>query len=184
MTYNAHRCIIKTVKEKQTHSPTRVGWRGARTEMIKRIKLETIYKMAKEDNEKIEECKTFPDGWDEKVYDYYNKLSKDSYDVEMFMEFLGGEDSPLEMAYAYRRNMYIMLYTMNTTDTMAFVDSEYDIFYVVSKDGDDYNSWEWCFTNNIDPIKYRGDDGDEPVPEWLIKKYEEQIREEKKTELI
>ena len=27
--------------------------------MIKRVKLETIYKMAKEDNEKIEECKTF-----------------------------------------------------------------------------------------------------------------------------
>ena len=25
-------------------------------------------------------------------------------------------------------------------------------------------------------------DGDEPVPEWLIKKYEEQIREEKKNE--
>lgn len=74
--------------------------------------------------------------------------------------------------------MYIMLYTMNATDTMAFVDSEYDIFYIVSKDGDDYNSWEWCFTNNIDPIKYRGDDGDEPVPEWLIKKYEEKIGEE------
>lgn len=148
--------------------------------MIKRVKLETIYKIAKEDNEKIEECKTFPDGWDEKVYDYYNKLSKDSYDVEMFMGFLSGEDSPLEQAYAYRRNMYIMLYTMNATDTMAFVDSEYDIFYIVSKDGDDYSSWEWCFTNNIDPIKYRGDDGDEPVPEWLIKKYEEQIREEKK----
>ena len=73
---------------------------------------------------------------------------------------------------------------MNATDTMAFVDSEYDIFYIVSKDGDDYNSWEWCFTNNIDPIKYRGGDGDEPVPEWLIKKYEEQIREEKKTALI
>lgn len=65
--------------------------------------------------------------------------------------------------------MYIMLYTMNATDTMAFVDSEYDIFYIVSKDGDEYNSWEWCFTNNIDPIKYRGDDGDESVPEWLIK---------------
>lgn len=113
-----------------------------------------------------------------KVYDYYNKLSKESSDVEMFMEFLGGEDSPLEMAYAYRRNMYIMLYTMNTTDTIAFVDGEYDIFYIVSKDGDDYNSWEWCFTNNIDPIKYRGDDGDEPVPEWLIKKYEEKIGEE------
>lgn len=148
--------------------------------MIKRVKLETIYKMAKEDNEKIEKCKTFPDGWDKIVYDYYNKLSKDSYDVEMFMDFLSGEDSPLEMAYAYRRNMYIMLYTMNATDTMAFVDSEYDIFYIVSKDGDDYNSWEWCFTNNIDPIKYNGEDGDEPVPEWLIKKYEEQIREEKK----
>lgn len=59
--------------------------------------------------------------------------------------------------------MYIMLYTMNATDTIAFVDGEYDIFYIVSKDGDDYNSWEWCFTNNIDPIKYRGDDGDEPV---------------------
>ena len=141
--------------------------------MIKRVKLETIYKMAKEDNEKIKERKLFPDGWDEKVYDYYNKLSKESSDVEMFMEFLGGEDSPLEMAYAYRRNMYIMLYTMNATDTIAFVDGEYDIFYIVSKDGDDYNSWEWCFTNNIDPIKYRGDDGDEPVPEWLIKKYGE-----------
>ena len=101
--------------------------------MIKRVKLETIYKMAKEDNEKIEECKTFPDGWDKIVYDYYNKLSKDSYDVEMFMDFLSGEDSPLEMAYAYRRNMYIMLYTMNATDTMAFADSEYDIFYIVSK---------------------------------------------------
>jgi hypothetical protein len=61
---------------------------------------------------------------------------------------------------------------------LAFVDSEYDIFYIVSKDGDDYNSWEWCLTNNIDPIKYRGDDGDEPVPEWLIKKYEEQIKSE------
>ena len=135
--------------------------------MIKRVKLETIYKMAKEDNEKIKECKTFPDGWDEKVYDYYNKLSKGSYDVEMFMGFLSGDDSPLEQAYAYRRNMYIMLYTMNATDdTMAFVD------------GDDYSSWEWCFTNNIDPIKYSGEDGDEPVPEWLIKKYEEQIREE------
>ena len=146
--------------------------------MIKRVKLETIYKMAKEDNEKIKDRKLFPDGWDEKVDDYYNKLSKESSDVEMFMEFLGGEDSPLEMAYAYRRNMYIMLYTMNTTDTIAFVDGEYDIFYIVSKDGDDYNSWEWCFTNNIDPIKYRGDDGDEPVPEWLIKKYEEKIGEE------
>ena len=146
--------------------------------MIKRVKLETIYKMAKEDNEKIKDRKLFPDGWDEKVYDYYNKLSNESSDVEMFMEFLGGEDSPLEMAYAYRRNMYIMLYTMNTTDTIAFVDGEYDIFYIVSKDGDDYNSWEWCFTNNIDPIKYRGDDGDEPVPEWLIKKYEEKIGEE------
>lgn len=146
--------------------------------MIKRVKLETIYKMAKEDNEKIKDRKLFPGGWDEKVYDYYNKLSKESSDVEMFMEFLGGEDSPLEMAYAYRRNMYIMLYTMNTTDTIAFVDGEYDIFYIVSKDGDDYNSWEWCFTNNIDPIKYRGDDGDEPVPEWLIKKYEEKIGEE------
>ena len=110
--------------------------------MIKRVKLETIYKMAKEDNEKIKERKLFPDGWDEKVYDYYNKLSKESSDVEMFMEFLGGEDSPLEMAYAYRRNMYIMLYTMNATDTIAFVDGEYDIFYIVSKDGDDYNSWE------------------------------------------
>lgn len=33
-------------------------------------------------------------------------------------------------------------------------------------------------TINIDPIKYRGDDGDEPVPEWLIKKYEEKIGEE------
>lgn len=76
--------------------------------MIKRVKLETIYKMAKEDNEKIKERKLFPDGWDEKVYDYYNKLSKESSDVEMFMEFLGGEDSPLEMAYAYRRNMYII----------------------------------------------------------------------------
>lgn len=127
--------------------------------MIKRVKLETIYKMAKEDNEKIKECKTFPDGWDEKVYDYYNKLSKDSYDVEMFMGFLNGDGSPLEQAYAYRRNMYIMLYTMNATDdTMAFVDGEYDIFYIVSKDGD------------------------EPVPEWLIEKYEEQIREEKKNE--
>lgn len=152
--------------------------------MIKRVKLETIYKMAKENNEEIKNRKLFPDGWDEKVYDYYNKLSKDSCDVEMFMGFLSGEDSPLEQAYAYRRNMYIMLYTMNATDTMAFVDGEYDIFYIVSKDGDEYNSWEWCFTNNIDPIKYRGDDGDEPVPEWLIKKYEEQIREEKKTELI
>ena len=101
--------------------------------MIKRVKLETIYKMAKEDNEKIKERKLFPDGWDEKVYDYYNKLSKESSDVEMFMEFLGGEDSPLEMAYAYRRNMYIMLYTMNATDTIAFVDGEYDIFYIVSK---------------------------------------------------
>ena len=78
--------------------------------MIKRVKLETIYKMAKEDNEKIKDRKLFPDGWDEKVYDYYNKLSKESSDVEMFMEFLGGEDSPLEMAYAYRRNMYIILY--------------------------------------------------------------------------
>lgn len=78
--------------------------------MIKRVKLETIYKMAKEDNEKIKDRNLFPDGWDEKVYDY--------------------------------------------------------------------NSWEWCFTNNIDPIKYRGDDGDEPVPEWLIKKYEEQIKSE------
>ena len=76
--------------------------------MIKRVKLETIYKMAKEDNEKIKDRKLFPDGWDEKVYDYYNKLSKESSDVEMFMEFLGGEDSPLEMAYAYRRNMYII----------------------------------------------------------------------------
>ena len=75
-----------------------------------------------------------------------------------------------------------MLYTMNATDTLAFVDGEYDIFYIVSKDGDDYNSWERCFTNNIDPIKYRGDDGDEPVPEWLIKKYEEQIREENENE--
>lgn len=100
--------------------------------MIKRVKLETIYKMAKEDNEKIKDRKLFPDGWDEKVYDYYNKLSKESSDVEMFMEFLGGEDSPLEMAYAYRRNMYIMLYTMNTTDTIAFVDGEYDIFYMPS----------------------------------------------------
>lgn len=148
--------------------------------MIKRVKLETIYKMAKEDNEKIKGCKTFPDGWDEKVYNYYNKLSKDSYDVEMFMGFLSGDDSPLEQAYAYRRNMYIMLCTMNATDdTMAFVDGEYDIFYIVSKDDDgEYSSWEWCFTNNIDPIKYRGDDGDEPVPEWLIKKYEEQIKSE------
>lgn len=148
--------------------------------MIKRVKLETIYKMAKEDNEKIKECKTFPDGWDEKVYDYYNKLSKDSYDVEMFMGFLSGDNSPLEQAYAYRRNMYIMLYTMNVTDdTMAFVDGEYDIFYIVSKDDDgEYNSLEWCFTNNIDPIKYNGEDGDEPVPEWLIKKYEEQIKAE------
>lgn len=76
--------------------------------MIKRVKLETIYKMAKEDNEEIKDRKLFPDGWDEKVYDYYNKLSKESSDVEMFMEFLGGEDSPLEMAYAYRRNMYII----------------------------------------------------------------------------
>ena len=109
--------------------------------MIKRIKLEAIYKMAKEDNEKIEECKTFPDGWDEKVYDYYNKLSKDSYDVEMFMGFLSGEDSPLEMAYAYRRNMYIMLYTMKATDTIAFVDGEYDILYIVLKEGDVYNIW-------------------------------------------
>lgn len=150
--------------------------------MIKRVKLETIYKMAKEDNEEIKDRKLFPDGWDKIVYDYYNKLSKDSYDVEMFMGFLSGEDSPLEMAYAYRRNMYIMLYTMNATDTLAFVDSEYDIFYIVSKDGDEYNSWEWCFTNNIDPIKYRGDGGDEPVPEWLIKKYEEQIREENENE--
>ena len=32
--------------------------------MIKRVKLETIYKMAKEDNEEIKECKTFPDGWE------------------------------------------------------------------------------------------------------------------------
>lgn len=31
--------------------------------MIKRVKLETIYKMAKEDNEKIKERKLFPDGW-------------------------------------------------------------------------------------------------------------------------
>ena len=77
--------------------------------MIKRVKLETIYNMAKEDNEKIKDRKLFPDGWDEKVYDYYNKLSKESSDDEMFMEFLGGEDSPLEMEYAYRRNMYIML---------------------------------------------------------------------------
>lgn len=148
--------------------------------MIKRVKLEAIYKMAKEDNEKIKECKTFPDGWDEKVYDYYNKLSKDSYDVEMFMGFLSGDDSPLEQAYAYRRNMYIMLYTMNATDdTMAFADGEYDIFYIVSKDdGGEYSSWEWCFANNIDPIKYSGEDGDKPVPEWLIKKYEEQIKAE------
>ena len=43
--------------------------------MIKRVKLETIYKMAKEDNEKIKARKLFPDGWDEKVYDYYNKLT-------------------------------------------------------------------------------------------------------------
>lgn len=88
--------------------------------MIKRVKLETIYKMAKEDNEKIKERKLFPDGWDEKVYDYYNKLSKESSDVEMFMEFLGGEDSPLEMAYAYRRNMYIILHV-----------SVYDAFVVL-----------------------------------------------------
>ena len=51
--------------------------------MIKRVKLETIYKMAKEDNEKIKERKLFPDGWDEKVYDYYNKLSKESSDVRI-----------------------------------------------------------------------------------------------------
>lgn len=61
--------------------------------MIKRVKLETIYKMAKEDNEEIKNRKLFPDGWDEKVYDYYNKLSKDSYDVEMFMDFLSGNDT-------------------------------------------------------------------------------------------
>ena len=48
--------------------------------MIKRVKLETIYKMAKEDIEKIKDRKLFPDGWDEKVYDYYNKLSKESSD--------------------------------------------------------------------------------------------------------
>lgn len=34
--------------------------------MIKRVKLETIYKMAKEDNEEIKNRKLFPDGWDEK----------------------------------------------------------------------------------------------------------------------
>ena len=68
--------------------------------MIKRVKLETIYKMAKEDNEKIKDRKLFPDGWDEKVYDYYNKLSKESSDVEMFMEFLGGEDSPRHFLFA------------------------------------------------------------------------------------
>ena len=41
--------------------------------MIKRVKLETIYKMAKEDNEEIKNRKLFPDGWDEKVYDYQER---------------------------------------------------------------------------------------------------------------
>lgn len=64
---------------------------------VRRIKAETIYKMAKEDNEEIRKKKTFPDGWDEKVYDYYNKFSSESYDIEMFMNFLSGKDSPLEI---------------------------------------------------------------------------------------
>lgn len=147
--------------------------------MIKRIKLETIYKMAKEDNEKIKECKTFPDGWDEKVYDYYNKLSKDSYDVEMFMEFLSGDDSPLEMAYAYRRNLGVMFILSCADDsTLAFVDDENTTFYVVSKDKDGkYLDYEWNFLSNISPIRCYGEDDNEPVPEWLIKEYEEQKNE-------
>lgn len=147
---------------------------------VHRIKAETICKMAKEDNEEIKAKKTFPDGWDEKVYDYYNKLSAKSYDIEMFMDFLSGEDSPLEMAYAYRRNVYIMLYASCTANNpVAFVDDEYNIFYVVCKDKDgEYSSYEWSFTNNLDPIKCKGEDGDGPVPEWLIKEYEKQIKNE------
>lgn len=74
--------------------------------MIKRVKLETIYKMAKEDNEKIKECKTFPDGWDKTVYDYYNKLSKDSYDVEMFMGFLSGDDTVRNGVRVQEKHVY------------------------------------------------------------------------------
>ena len=47
--------------------------------MIKRVKLETIYNMAKEDNEKIKDRKLFPDGWDEKVSSRYGDYSPYPY---------------------------------------------------------------------------------------------------------
>lgn len=145
---------------------------------VRRIKAEAIYKRVKEDNEEIKAKKAFPDGWDDKVYDYYNKLSAESYDVELFMNFLSGDNSPLEMAYAYRRNLDIMFILSHADDsTVAFVDDENTTFYIVSKDkGGEYLDYEWDFLSNISPIRCNGEDDNKPVPKWLIREYEECIK--------
>lgn len=63
--------------------------------MIKRVKLETIYKMAKEDNEKIKIVSFSRTDGMKKSTIIITNCRKNLPDVEMFMEFLGGEDSPL-----------------------------------------------------------------------------------------